>query len=126
MLGFGALLVNETLGSAGMETAVALEYGDSDWRATSFASLRGLGVSCSHACFTGGPALALGAARSVGEVWIGAGVGIMKQFDEWRLLPYGRIALDVAPLRLEVRVEDPQHRGSGVYIPFLVGLPISP
>ena len=49
----------------------------------------------------------------------------MKQLGRWRLSPHGRISLDAAPVRFEFRIELPQHTGSGVYLPILVGVPIS-
>lgn len=136
MLGFGVVRDGEW-GSAGMEAALELEYGGSDWRWNGHGSVRGLGVSCSHAraatevstCFDGGPAVAVGGMRSLdalslGALWIGAGAGVMKQFGEWRLVPYGRISLDAAPLRIETRVEFPQFDGMGPYVPILIGIPI--
>lgn len=125
MVGFGVTRVNTSWNSAGLEAAVDLEYGGSAWRGSGYASVRGVGVSCSHACFEGGPAFAAGASRSIGAVWIGGGVGIMKQFGTWRLSPHGRISFDAAPFRVEFRMELPQHTGSGVYMPILVGIPIS-
>src|SRR5687768_9898721 len=95
LLGFG-MVRDGGWGSAGMEAAVDLEYGGTDWRWSGYGSLRGLGVGCSHACFNGGPAVAIGGARSVGALWIGGGAGIMKQFGSWRFIPYGRISLEAA------------------------------
>jgi hypothetical protein len=123
-LGFGTVRVNESWNSGGAEAALDVEYGDSDWRAGGFASLRGIGVGCSESCFEGGPAFALGAARSVGALWLGGGVGTMKQHGSWRFLPYGRISFDAAPLRVDLRIEWPQQDGSGVYLPLLIGMPI--
>jgi hypothetical protein len=124
LLGFGAVRDGDWE-SAGMEAAVELEYGGTDWRWSGYGSLRGLGVGCSHACFDGGPAVAIGGSRSVGALWIGGGAGIMKQLGEWRLLPYGRISLDAAPFRFDMRVELPPWSGSSVYLPILIGIPIS-
>jgi hypothetical protein len=123
LLGFGVVR-DEGWQSAGMEAAVELEYGGTDWRWSGYGSLRGLGVGCSHVCFDGGPAVAIGGSRSVGALWIGGGAGIMKQFGEWRLLPYGRISQDAAPFRFDMRVELPQWSGLGVYLPILIGIPI--
>ena len=125
LVGFGVVRVNESWNSAGMEAAVDLEYGGMAWRGNGYASVRGIGVGCSHTCFDGGPAVGIGASRSIGAVWIGGGLGVMKQLGQWRLSPYGRISLDVAPLRFDLRIEFPQHTGSGVYFPILVGIPIS-
>jgi hypothetical protein len=125
LLGFGVVRINESWNSAGMEAAIDLEYGGTAWRGNGYASVRGVGVSCSHACFDGGPAVGIGASRSVGAVWIGGGLGVMKQLGQWRLSPYGRISLGRAPLRFDFRVEFPQHIGSGIYFPVLVGVPIS-
>jgi hypothetical protein len=125
LVGFGVTHVDASWNSAGLEAAIDLEYGGSAWRGSGYASIRGVGVSCSHACFDGGPALAVGASRSIGAVWIGGGAGIMKQFGTWRLSPHGRISLDAAPFRFEFRVEFPQHTGSGVYLPILVGVPLT-
>ena len=125
LLGFGVVRVNESWNSAGMEAAAHIEYGGTAWRGNGYASVRGVGVSCSHTCFDGGPAVGIGASRSVGAVWIGGGLGVMKQLGQWRLSPYGRISLGAAPLRFDVRIEFPQHTGSGVYFPILMGIPIS-
>ena len=124
LLGFGVVR-NGGWGSAGMEAAIELEYGGTGWRWSGYASQRGVGVGCSHACFDGGPAVAVGGSRSVGAVWIGGGAGVMKQLGEWRLLPYGRISLDLPPFRFDLRVELPQWNGSGPYLPILMGIPIT-
>lgn len=123
-LGFGATRVNGGWNSAGLEAAVDLEYGGTNWRGNAVASLKGVGVGCSHACFEGGPAVAVGVSRSLGAFWVGGGAGVMRQFGTWRPYPYGRIFIDATPFRLELRAEFPQHTGSGVYIPVLVGMPI--
>jgi len=125
LLGFGVVRDGDWE-SAGMEAAVELEYGGTGWRWSGYGSLRGLGVNCSEACFDGGPAVAIGGSRSVGALWFGGGVGLMKHFGEWRLLPHGRISLDAAPFRFDMRVELPPWNGTGVYLPILVGIPISP
>ena len=83
-------------------------------------------MGCSEACFEGGPPVAAGVSRSLGALWLGSGAGMMEQFGEWRLPPYGRISLDAAPFRFDLRVELPQHSGSGVYLPILIGIPIPP
>lgn len=124
-VGFGAVVENGDVESAGMEAALDIEYGGTRWRLNGYSSLRGLGVSCSHACFDGGLALAVGASRWLGAVWIGGGIGAMKQLGEWQLLPYGRLSLDSTPIRFDVRVELPQGSGQGVYIPILVGFPLA-
>jgi hypothetical protein len=49
----------------------------------------------------------------------------MRDFEEWHLLPFGRLSLDAAPFRFDVRVEFPQQRGVDVYVPILIGVPIS-
>ena len=123
-LGFGTVRVNHSWNSGGAEAAFDVEYGGTDWRADAFTSLRGLGVGCSESCFEGGPAFALGAARSVGALWVGGGAGTMKQHGSWRFFPYGRVSFDAEPVRLDLRVEWPQQDGSGVYFPILVGFPI--
>jgi len=124
-VGFGVVSRNERWNSAGMETAIDVEYGGAHWRWSGSGSVKGLGVGCSHVCFEGGPAVALGGARSVGALWIGGGAGVMKQFDVWRLLPYGRVGLDAASLRFEMRAELlPRQIGSGAYFPIMVGFPI--
>lgn len=125
LLGFGVARRNGNWESAGAEAAVDLEYGGPGWRWSGYASLRGLGVNCSEACFDGGPAVAIGGSRSVGALWIGGGAGVMRHFGAWRLLPYGRISIDAAPVRFDARVELPQASGLGVYLPILVGIPIS-
>jgi hypothetical protein len=126
LVGFGVTRVDASWNSAGLEAAIGLEYGGSAWRGSGYASIRGVGVGCSHACFDGGPAFGVGVSRSIGAVWIGGGAGIMKQFGTWRPSPHGRISLDAAPFRFEIRIELPQHTGSGVYLPILVGVPFSP
>jgi hypothetical protein len=125
MLGFGVVTDHGNVGSAGVETALELENGGSGWRWSGYASLRGIGVGCSEACFDGGPALALGGSRSIGPLWIGGGAGAMKLFGRWRTLPFGRISLDWRRVRFDVRAEFPQFAGLGVYVPILVGVPIS-
>src|SRR5688572_28091728 len=75
LLGFGTVRVNDSWNSGGMEAALELEYGGAAWRASSSASLKGLGVGCSESCFEGGPALALSGSRSLGRLWIGVGAG---------------------------------------------------
>jgi hypothetical protein len=124
LLGFGVLR-DGGWGSGGVEAALELGYRRSGFRWGGLGSLRGLGVSCSHACFDGGPALALSMSRSVGPLWIGGGMGAMKQLGEWRALPYGTVSLDAAPLRLDLRVEFPRRGGPGPYLPILVGIPLS-
>jgi hypothetical protein len=123
-LGFGIVTDNSSVGSAGLETGLELENGGAGWRWSGYASIRGIGVGCSESCFDGGPALALGGARSIGPLWLGAGAGAMRLFTRWRTVPFGRISLDVAPVRFDVRIEFPQFAGLGVYVPFLVGVPI--
>jgi hypothetical protein len=125
LLGLGVVRDGDW-GSGGMEAAIELEYAGTGWRWSGYGSLRGLGVGCGEACFDGGPALAVGGSRSVGVLWIGGGAGVMRQFGEWHLLPYGRASLDAAPFRIDLRVELPQGDGLGVYVPVLVGFPISP
>jgi hypothetical protein len=49
----------------------------------------------------------------------------MKLFTRWRMLPFGRISFDAHPVRNDVRGEFPQFAGLGVYVPVLVGVPIS-
>src|SRR5688572_6061446 len=83
-LGFGVVRVNQSWNSASMEAAVDLEYGDTAWRGNGCGSVRGIGVGCSHTCFDGGPAVGIGASRSVGKAWIGGGLGVMKQLGQWR------------------------------------------
>ena len=122
-MGFGMVRVGESRNSAGMELAVDVEYGGAAWRADAFASLRGLGVGCSHSCFDGGPALAAGVSRSLGRVRLGGGMGTMNQLGDWFLLPYGRISVNAAALRFNLRVEFPQD-DSGVYFPLLIGIPL--
>jgi hypothetical protein len=124
LLGFGVVR-DGGWGSGGMEAALELGYERAGWGWSGYGSLRGLGVGCSHACFDGGPALAMGVSRSVGAIWIGGGMGAMRQFGEWHALPYGRVSLDAAPLRLDLRVEFPRRSGPGVYMPILVGIPVS-
>lgn len=126
LLGFGVVRDNGQWGSAGMEAAVELEYGGTDWRWSGHGSLRGVGVGCSHACFDGGPAVAIGGSRSIGALWIGGGASAMKDFGRWRLQPYARLSLDAAPFRFDMRVELPREHGLSVYLPILVGMPISP
>ena len=123
-LGFGMVRAGESWNSGGLEAALELEYGDASWRGSALASERGVGVGCSEACFEGGPAFAIGAARSIGDLWIGAGAGTMHQHGGWRFLPYGRISVDAARARLDLRIELPQQDGSGTYFPLLVGLPL--
>lgn len=123
MLGFG-LVRDGAWGSAGMEAAVELEYGAEAWRGSGYVSQRGIGVGCSHACFDGGPALALGGSRSLGPLWVGGGAGVMKDFGEWRLVPFGRISVDAAPFRVDVRVELARESGWDLYLPVLIGLPL--
>jgi hypothetical protein len=123
-LGFGTVRVNGGWNSGGAEAALGVEYAGADWRADGFGSLRGIGVGCSESCFDGGPAFALGASRSVGALWLGGGAGTMKQHGRWRFLPFGRISVDAARLRLDLRIEWPQQDGSGVYFPLMVGIPI--
>ena len=125
MVGFGFVVEeNGSRNSGGLEAAVDLEYGDARWRGGAYGSWRGLGVSCSHACWEGGPAVAAGASRALGRLWLGGGVGTMKQRNEWLFVPYGRVSVDVAPVRLDLRVELPQDEGSRVYLPLLVGFPV--
>jgi hypothetical protein len=124
-LGFGVVRDGDW-GSAGMEVALEGGYERAGWRWSGYGSLRGLGVGCSHACFDGGPAIAVGVSRSFGALWIGGGAGVMKQLAEWHTLPYGRISLDAAPVRFEARIELPSNVGGGVYVPVLIGIPLSP
>jgi hypothetical protein len=124
LVGFGALIQNGGWGSAGMEGALEVEYGGSAWRSGGFASLRGIGVGCSEACFDGGPAVAASLSRSVGTVRLGGGVGVMKQLQRWAWVPLARVSVDAAPMRWELRVEWPRHRGAGVYVPLLAGVPV--
>ena len=124
LLGFGGVR-DGGWGSGGMEAALELGYERAGWRWSGYGSLRGLGVGCSHACFDGGPAFAMGVTRSVGAIWIGGGLGAMRQFAAWHALPYGKVSLDAAPLRLDLRVEFPRRSGLGVYMPVLVGIPLS-
>jgi hypothetical protein len=56
---------------------------------------------------------------------MGGGIGAMRQFREWRPLLFGRISLDAAPFRLDLRVELLRGSGPGVYVPMLVGIPVS-
>jgi hypothetical protein len=123
LLGFGVVRDGDW-GSAGLETAVELEYGRRDWRWSGYASVRGIGVGCSHDCFDGGSALALGALRSVGALWLGGGAEVMRQRDSTRLTAYARLSIDAAAFRVDVRVEAQPAEGAGVYIPILVGIPI--
>jgi hypothetical protein len=124
MLGMGVVRESGGWNSAGAEAALELEYGGAAWRWSGYASLRGLGVGCSHACFDGGPAAALGVARSLGPLWLGGGVGVMDQLGRSRVVPYGRLSLPVARFRLDLRVERTRQTGSDVYFPLLVGFPI--
>lgn len=126
LLGFGAVGDHGNWGSAGVETALDVGYGGGAWRWSGYASLRGIGVGCSAACFDGGWAFAGGASRSVGPLWIGAGAGAMRQLGQWHFLPYARISLDAARFRFDVRVELPRQTGVGVYVPALIGMPLSP
>lgn len=125
LLGFGAVLDNGNLESAGMESALDIEYGGTRWRWSGYSSLRGLGVGCSHACFDGGPAVTIGVSRSLNALWIGGGVGGMRQLGAWHVLPYGRLSLEAAPFRLDVRLELPPGTGQGIYVPLLIGFPVS-
>jgi hypothetical protein len=123
-VGLGAARDNGTWGSGGAEVALDVEYGDADWRGTASGSIRGLGMGCSEGCIDDGGSAALGGARSLRAVWLGAGLGVMK-YREWHLRPYARISLDVAPVRFDVRVELPREAGRSVYVPILIGIPIS-
>jgi hypothetical protein len=124
LVGLGAARDNDTWGSGGAEVALDVEYGGAAWRGSASGSIRGLGMSCSEGCIDDGAAVALGASRSLGVLWIGGGVGFMR-YREWHLRPYGRISLDAAPVRFDVRVELPRQRGRSVYVPVLIGIPIS-
>jgi hypothetical protein len=125
-LGLGVVRRNGQWGSAGLEAALDLEYARNGWRWGAYGSIRGVGVGCSEGCFEDeGATVAMGGSRSVGRVWIGGGAGVMKRFGEWRLAPYGRISVDAAPVRLDLRIELPREGGVSVYAPFLVGIPVS-
>ena len=50
----------------------------------------------------------------------------MKRFGAWQLAPYGRISLDAAPVRFDLRIELPREKGVSVYAPILIGIPLSP
>ena len=125
-LGFGVVRAGESWNSGGMEAAVELSYERAGrWRASAWASERGIGVGCSEACFEGGPAFAVSAARGIGRsFWLGAGAGTMHQHSRWRFVPFGRATWDADRVRLDFRIERPQQDGSGVYFPLLVGLPL--
>lgn len=122
-LGFGVVRDNGGWQSGGMEAAVDLEYGGTRWRWSGYASQRGLGVGCSHSCFEGGPALALGGSRSIGPLWIGGGAAVMKRHGAWSLFPYGRVSLDTGRVRWAMRLELPQE-DVGIYVPIMIGIPI--
>lgn len=123
MLGFGVVHDGDWR-SAGMEAALELGYGGDAWRLTGHGSQQGLGVTCSHACWGGGPAFAVGGARSVGSFWLGAGVGLMRQFGEWRPAPWAGVSFDTEPFRIDMRVEFPEADGARIYLPVLLGYPI--
>lgn len=126
LVGFGVLRRNGGWDSAGMEAGVDIEHANTRWRGYGSAALRGVGVSCSHGgCLDGGPAAAIGGARSVGKLWIGGGTGIVKHAGHWRWLPYGRLSLDAAPFRLDMRAERSPVAGSSIHLPILIGFPIS-
>ena len=121
LLGFGVVSDGDW-SSVGLEAALDLVYGGTDWQWSVYGSWRGLGVGCSEACFDGGPALAVGVSRSIGRFWLGAGAGAMHEFGRWRPLPYARISVERAPFRIDLRVELPQEEvGGGVYLPLLLG-----
>jgi hypothetical protein len=123
LLGFGVVDENGWR-SAGAEAGLDIEHGDSDWRGVAHVSVIGLGLGCSEACFDGGPALTIGFLRSIGALWLGAGAGAIKQPGGWHSLPYGHIALDAAPIRLDLRIELPRRHESRLYIPALIGIPL--
>lgn len=128
-LGAGVVRSNGSWNSAGVEAALDVGFRLASWRLDGYASVRGIGVGCSEACFEGGPALAAGVSRllggrPLGGVWLGAAAGAMHQHGRWRFVPQGRVTLDRARVRVELRVELPQQEGSGVYVPLLVGIPI--
>lgn len=124
-LGFAVVRENGQWGSAGAEAGVGLEYGGSAWRGGAAAAMRGLGVGCGDPCFIeGGPAVGLGAARSLAGIWLGGGVSFLRQSEEWHVLPYAGLSLDLARLRFEVRVELPEDDDVAVYVPILLGVPI--
>jgi hypothetical protein len=125
LLGAGVTRENDSWGSAGVEAAVELEYGGQRWRGGSYGSWRGLGVGCSERCLEGGPAVGIGASRSVGGLWIGGGALAMKQSAEWQVVPFVRVSMDAQPLRLDLRIELPRSYQRGLYVPILVGFPIS-
>jgi len=125
-VGFGVVHAGESWNSGGMEAAIELTYERAGrWRASGYASERGIGVGCSEACFEGGPAFAVSAAQGIGRsFWIGAGAGTMHQHGRWRFVPFGRATWDADRVWLDFRIERPQQDGSGVYFPLLVGLPL--
>ena len=124
LLGGGRVREEGGWNSAGAEAALELEYGGANWRGSAYASQRGLGVGCSEACFDGGPAFAVGVARSFGPLWLGGGAGVMKDFGRWTRFPYGRASIHASRFRFDVRVELPEDDRSNVYVPILVGIPI--
>ena len=135
MLGFGVLRDGGSWGSAGAEAALDIQYGGTRWRWNAYGFIQGVGVGCSSAdlqpgatasgCFDGGPGVAIGGARSVGPFWVGGGVGATNQHDPWRLRPFVRVSLDARPFRFDLRADVSRGTGSRLYLPLLVGIPLS-
>lgn len=124
-LGFAGVRETGQWGSGGAEAGAALEYGGSVWRGGAAAAIRGVGVRCGDPCFIeGGPAVGLGADRSLGSVWIGSGVNFLRQSDDWHVLPFAGLSVDLARLRFEVRVELDAGDDGSAYVPIIVGVPI--
>jgi hypothetical protein len=96
LLGFGALGDGDW-SSTGVELALDLSYGGTEWRGTAYGSWRGLGVGCSEVCFDGDLRSQSACPDPIGHLWLGGGAGAMHDFGRWRRLSYARISLDGKP-----------------------------
>lgn len=123
-VGFGMVANNGRLESGGMSTLLQIDLSGSSVRWGVFGSVRGIGVGCSNGCDLSGQALGSEMTFLLGDVGVGAGLGLIHRFTGWHAQPHGKLSLDVGALRMQLRVEVSSGGYLRTYIPLLLGRPI--
>jgi len=122
-LGGGTVRDGRDWSSGGMEVGLGLEVLGEAWRGRVAASLRGVGVGCSHACVDGGWGASVGLSRRLLGLHPGMGVAYSDQFGEWQAHPFVGLASEWRALIAELRAEFPREAG-GAYVPLVLSLRI--